>query len=332
MTKPINRRNFLRKSVVASTALGLSLEEKVLLADENRQIAANTEQSDAKDFPMGKIGNLKISRMIVGGNLTSGNAHSRDLMYVSPLLKNYFTDDKVFETWEISEECGLNTAILRLDDKVIRLINRYWDERGGKLQWIVQIKPKTMSLEYFKTDIQRAIDNGAVGAYLQGNVMDALVQKGEIDLIGEALQCIKDHKVIAGIGGHSIEVPMACEKAGFDPDFYMKTLHSPKYWTFNPANDKWGKFHVINGEAHDNVWCTRQEETIEFMKTVKKPWVAFKVMAAGSIHPKDAFKYAIENGADFICAGMFDFQVREDAIIAREILKSTGKRERSWLG
>jgi hypothetical protein len=68
------------------------------------------------------------------------------------------------------------------------------------------------------------------------------------------------------------------------------------------------------------------------MKTVTKPWIAYKVMAAGAIHPRDGFKYAYENGADFICAGMFDFQVREDVIIAREILSGQLNRQRSWRG
>lgn len=281
---------------------------------------------------MGRIGNMNISRLIVGGNLTSGFAHSRDLIYVSPLLKNYFTDEKVFETWERSEACGINTAILRLDDQVIRLVNAYWNKRSGHLQWIAQIKPKTMDFEHFQTDIKRAIENGARGAYIQGNVADFLVKDNRIELLNEALQCIKAQGVIAGIGGHSLLVPVACEKAGLEPDFYMKTLHSRNYWTFNPGNEPWDKFHVSAGKAHDNVWCTEPEETITFMGKVNRPWIAFKVMAAGAIHPKDAFQYAFENGADFVCAGMFDFQVQEDTSIAMELLASKIERNRRWLG
>ena len=60
----------------------------------------------------GKIKNVEISRIIPGGNLVAGFAHARDLIYVSPLIKNYFTDEKVIETLWLYEACGINTVIL----------------------------------------------------------------------------------------------------------------------------------------------------------------------------------------------------------------------------
>jgi NAD(P)H-dependent flavin oxidoreductase YrpB (nitropropane dioxygenase family) len=62
---------------------------------------------------------------------------------------------------------------------------------------------------------------------------------------------------------------------------------------------------------------------------VQKPWIAFKVMAAGAIQPKEAFQYSFDNGADFVLAGMFDFQVAEDAQIARDAI-AKAKRSRPW--
>jgi len=316
MSNELDRRDFLKKSLAGSAAgaIGLSFEERNLLAQASRRPAPVAPSGSGGAIPMGQIKDVKISRMFTGGNLISGFAHSRDLIYVSSLLQSYFTDEKVMETLELCEEMGINTAILRLDDHCKRILRRYWDERGGKIQWIAQIKIAPGDL----SQVTDAVDHGAVGAFIHGGVSDECVVKGRIDLLGKAVDLIKENGAIAGLGGHMVEVPMASEKAGLDPDFYMKTLHSHGYWSAEGRPE------------HDNIWSKTPEKTIEFMRSVKKPWIAYKVMAAGAIPPSRAFKYAYENGADFICAGMFDFQVREDAIIANKILAGNLNRQRPW--
>lgn len=78
------------------------------------------------------------------------------------------------------------------------------------------------------------------------------------------------------------------------------------------------------------MWCLNAEETVAFMKTVQKPWIAFKVLAAGAIPPRDGFWHAFHNGADLIAVGMFDFQVKQNCAMVKRIVKNAQQCERPW--
>jgi hypothetical protein len=278
--------------------------------------------------PVGRIGPIQVSRLICGGNLIIGSAHDRDLLYMASLMRHYFTDEKIMETWRLCEECGVNTVIGPVnspyalgEDPTIRAYKRYRQERGGRIQWIAQTYPKSTDLT---GSIKKAIDNGAVGAFVHGGIADNWVRLNRVDLLAGAIEFARKNGLIAGCACHALEVPMALEKAGVELDFYMKTLHSDNYWSATPRAERPRR----GLPPHDNMWCTRPDETIQFMRTVAKPWIAFKVLAAGAIHPRDGFRFAFDGGADFVNVGMFDFQVREDAILARDAIARSADRGR----
>lgn len=312
-----------------------SHDETKLKTDANTGATASFgRKADLKELkakvPMGKIGNVEISRIIPGGNLVSGFAHARDLVYVSPLIKSYFTDEKVIETLWLYEACGINTTIMRTDEQTIRILKKFWD-RGGKIQWLAQTYPKKDDL----TNIKMAIDNGACGAFVMGNIADKYIYENQVEHLANAVDFIKSQGVIAGTAAHSIKVPMACMDNNIDVDFFMKTFHHANYWSVQ-AEEKRGEFNPINPEGpgrddyHDNIWCASAGDTANFFKTCNKPWIAYKILAAGAIKPKDGMRFAFENGADFTCIGMFDFQVIENVNLANSIINSDLKRERKW--
>ncbi len=280
--------------------------------------------------PHGKIGNVPLSRIMIGGNLISGFAHARDLIYVSTWLKKYFTDEKVIETLWLCEACGINTAILRCDDDTIRILEKYWS-RGGKVQWLAQTYPAGDDL----SNVTKALDHGAIGAFIQGGIADKIVYEKNFDFLRKPIEYVQGKGLIAGTAAHSIMVPRTCVEQGIRPDFYMKTFHHNKYWSATPVDPENTELPVDGDDhnmAHDNIWCVSDKDTADFFKENETPWIAYKILAAGAIKPEDGIRYAFRNGADFACIGMFDFQVIENSNIACEVLNSPLDRERQWCG
>jgi hypothetical protein len=278
--------------------------------------------------PAGKIKDITLSRIMIGGNLISGFAHARDLIYVSTWLKKYFTDEKVIETLWLCEACGINTAIFRCDENTIRILEKYWNRRG-KVKWLAQTYPDGDDL----TNVKTAIDHGAIGAFIQGGIADKVVYGKQIDYLHKPIEYIQSQGLIAGTAAHSLAVPAACVQHGIKPDFYMKTFHHHNYWSATPVDPSDPELPVDGKDhnmAHDNIWCMSDKLTADFFKENNTPWIAYKVLAAGAIKPEDGLRYAFENGADFACVGMFDFQVIENANITYNIFNSDIKRDRKW--
>jgi len=304
----------------AAAAGVLSLEEQILLAQAGKDSQPRPRPTPpVEPLPQGKLGKMSISRLILGGNLIGGWAHARDLIYVSDLLKHYFTDEKILETFAIAEAHGVNVVNTHPNAKDI--VHRYWKE-GGKIQWMAQGFPDEK--DHFDS-LRKLIDAGAHSVYIQGNVGDQLVKAGKFDLINRAMDFIRDNGLPAGIAGHMLYVPQECEKQGVHADYYVKTLHAQDYFSAKrPDQDA----EVIRNRQ-DNFWCHNPDEVIAFMGKVEKPWVAYKVLAAGAISPSEGFDYAFNNGADFVLVGMFDFQIHQDCRVARDVLRAV-KRKRPW--
>jgi len=332
MSHGISRRKLIAGSIAGAAGF-VGFEEKILLAAMAQNADSNAPKStppQVASMPAGKIGKLEVSRLIIGGNLIGGWAHSRDLIYVSKLFKAYNTKEKIFETLALAEQHGINTILLA--DSLLEIINKYKKETGGKIQTIIDFRPNESNPT---AGIDKVIDEGADTIYLHGASCDNCVKRNRPEVMQKALEYIKSKGMPAGVGCHSYYVLEQCRDLKIEPDYWVKTFHHDKYWSAHPK-EKREPFTVDNkqsddhNEIHDNMFCLEPQETIDFFKTDKKPWIAFKTLAAGAIPPVNGFKYAFENGADFITVGMFDFQIAEDAVIARSVLDKTQQRERPW--
>lgn len=318
------RRDFVK--ALASLPFAAALPELGKTGFSHAEILKNVEGK----LPEGKLGDLSMSRMLIGCNQISGYAHARDLKYANTLFKAYNTDQKVVETLHMAEMAGVTAAFMTNPNYPV--FNRYLREMGGNMKSICQtyLKP-----EDFLGDIDKAVDNGANALYIQGGEADRYVREGKIAELGKAVEHIRKKGVKAGVGAHALTVIKTCEEQNIPADFYVKTFHHDKYWSAHPMEQR-EEFSVDakrsndHNQIHDNMFDLFPDKTRDYMKTIRKPWIAFKVLAGGAILPADGFRFAFENGADFICVGMFDFQVVDNVNTAIKVLAELKNREREW--
>ena len=321
MAAEMNRRKFVQSSVLASAGAALAMSSQ---GPDQTARGDDTSDSPAKAttaaLHQGMIGDLHVSRLMLGGNLLTHYTHSRDLKYVYSLAKNYNTDEKILDTLALAEDNGVNTVVVHNVPATIKLLKEH-RQRGGKMQWITcTFHALVRRFEEFNREIEELVDAGTDALYVSGVEADTLcgfrnniaasnagerTTSANIDLLGEAVDLAKAHGLPTGLGAHRIGAIEDCEKANIDVDFYLKTIHHHKYPTANIQ--------------YDSCFCPEPDRVLSVMQNVKKPWIAYKVMAAGAIPPKDAFQFALNGGADFILAGMFDFEIAEDARLLRDV-------------
>jgi len=299
------RRELLKNSLgVAALAGGVSYERRALMAHLAAPAQTAAVKDPVKGLQRGKFGKYEVSRLIIGGDPVSGIAHAGELVYQADFMKQYFNTPKILDTLTVAEQNGINTLLMRADDRIISHYNMFKKERGGTLQWIATSAPEQGDPV---ENAKRARDNGAIAVYLHGGVADDLRKAGKAEEIGEIVEGFKKLGIMAGVGAHQLDTARACVQNRLDPDFYMVTINRVNYY------------------------CSEAAEVGIFMRSINKPWIAFKVLGAGRIPPQEGFRQAFEHGGDFLAVGMFDWQIRDDVAHVQQMLSQGIDRERGWV-
>jgi hypothetical protein len=347
----LSRRGFILKTAhtvagaaAATAGMGAMSAQAANAAPETEKATSPKESKNASPesltngMPYGTIRGLKISRLILGSNVPG--AHSRDLIYVQSMGRAYCTREKMLETYELAESQGINLVL-----QGGGLVREYNQTRGGHLRTLrpVSVDPGDDRESIKRKLAEAAADDMAAASYIWGDRGDYLARAKKMDLVGTAMKLARELGIVLGVGGHDLEVPIQCEALGIKPDFYVKTFHNYNYWSATPKenrkpfcwyDDQGGNSYsgkkADHNQFHDNIWCLDPEKTIEVMRKVEVPWIAFKVLAAGAIHPLEGFPFAFRNGADCIAVGMLDFQIRANVDRVKKCAARLKDRARPW--
>ena len=166
MSAEISRREFVKGSVLASAGAamaaglaGYGSAAESPAATSGPAAAADHLQTIASGTWTGKIRGLELSRLMLGGNLISGYAHSRDLGYVGNLMCHYNTPEKIVETLEIAVGHGVNSVNTTAWDDITP-IQTYWAKYGEKIKWVVSVRPYPMEDNPYR-EIDEVVKKGA---------------------------------------------------------------------------------------------------------------------------------------------------------------------------
>lgn len=303
-----SRRGFL-KTVGALPAAMAAMPNGAVAADEPK-------------LPLVKFGKYSISRMICGSNPFGGLSHLST--FINYEMRQYYTPDQIVKTLHHCQEEGITACQgLRPD-----LYKKFTDE-GGKIHVFANGQNNPARIE-------ATAKSGAIGMHHFGVTTDVLYKQGKIDEIGEFLKRARDTGLLTGVCTHIPAVVDVVESKGWDFDYWMLAVYQ---WgrTKEELEKMFGDrrellpvetYNVIAREGYSEVFLNGDPERMyKMIRQVKKPTLAYKILAAGRKceNPKfveQAFKEAFENikPTDSIIVGFwprYTDQIAEDAEFVR---------------
>lgn len=266
-------------------------------------------------LPTMQIGDIKITRLIVGSNPFTGKSHLDKA--VDDDMKGYFSEEKAFEMLRRCEEAGINAMQSRGCMPVMGLLARY-RSAGGKLMWLAQTGK---NLDTFDEELDEMMKYTPSAVCIHGELADDLYLTGRLDKLGGLLDKIRRKNVPAGICAHFPEVLTFAEEQGLSPDYYMASLYNlsqpDRSHDVDPTGERFEESDI--------------PKMYEVIRRLGAPTVALKILGAGrrcgdQEQVRAAFLEAFTSmkPGDGVLVGMFDKyidQPRLNAEYTREAIR-----------
>ncbi|HAX42696.1 MAG TPA: hypothetical protein PLF84_17455 [Bryobacteraceae bacterium] len=276
--------------------------------------------SQAPLLPTVPLGKYPVSRLIIGSNPFSGYAYS--LPSLAQHMRDWFTPENVEATLRSAERNGINTHQLSYLPEAIEQMAQL-RESGSKLQYLVLSGGKMRDEPALIGEVAK---RGPMAIVHHGGATDQRFKAGEHAKVKEFLARVRDSGVLVGMSSHLPENIAYAEEHGWDVDFYMASFHQ---LTRNAEETR-----KLTGEMGIGTSFLEGDPArmCKVIRAVKRPCLAFKILAAGRVAEKrggleEAFRFAFENikPTDAVIVGVyprFKDEVAENAAIVRRLLAS----------
>ncbi len=270
-------------------------------------------------LPTIKLGNKKITRLILGGDPFCGNSHRTPEL--NEKMKDYFTTEKIKETLFHAQECGINAMQLRGDTHMLRVIREFRNE-GGNLYWIAETASEYLS---HVGNVNQIVKSGADAIYHHPSRTDNLFKEKKYEELKNRLKIIRESGKLVGLGTHIPEVITHAEEYNWDVDFYVASVYNiSKIDRVSMAI----LGEINQGEPFDDEDRPRMYKAVQ---NTDKPCLLFKILGDGrrcnsKEEIRKAFSEAYQNikPTDALIVGVFPQdkdQVCENIELVESILE-----------
>lgn len=291
----MRRRDFLKAGAVLGVG-GLAAKR------ESGASPGDSAHQNAGALPSIRLGTLEVSRLILGSNPFWGYSHKS--AQLDEEMKRYHTDEKIVEILDEAAACGLTALASPPDERWVRLWKSYKAGGGRLAHWISQCHGAP---EQMLAEIDRSVEAGASAVFIQGLRVEEQFAKGRFDVLRAWIDHIKEAGLPAGAAAHWPEIHPELERRAFPTDFYYQCMYN-----VSKTND----YSVAERDA-----------ATQTIRALKKPVVAYKILAAGRLPAAEGFEHAFNHIArkDGVCVGIYARraidQIRQNATYA-EMLTS----------
>jgi hypothetical protein len=295
----MHRREFLKQSGFLGASIAGGAVPSVTRS------AGAAEGPARLPMPTIRLGSLEVSRLILGTNPFGGWAHQPGEL--GKEMKAYYTPERIKATLDEAAGHGITAVAGPPDDWWTSMYTEYL-AKGGKLRtWIAQPHHPP---EGIPEEIEHAVKCGAKAVFIQGHKVEGQFENGTFEVVRGWLELIRKLGVPAGMASHRTDCHLEAQKRKFPVDFYFQCM-----------------FNVAHGDSFEK---GDPKKAVEVIRRLEKPVVAYKILGAGRVPPREGFEFAFRNirPTDGVCVGIYTKdkpkQIEEDAELARRLSAELG--------
>jgi hypothetical protein len=293
-----DRRQFLQQlSAGAIATIGSQL---TLPVSQAAQVDAAARHPGAAILPTIKIGAHSLTRLIVGGNPVEGYSHSSHAL--SQHMREYFTPERTVEFVRRCEQLGINTWQTGHgpSDKVLYTLDAL-RQNGSRIQWMC-LSYESENLKPFK----EVLSHKPIAIVHHGGETDKLFRAGKSEAVHDFVKKVHDAGIMAGVSSHNPANIAHVEEKGWENEFFMTCF----YQVSRPMDEI--RKRLGTGVLDEPFLESDRDEMTAVIQKVKRPCLAFKILAAGRLCGKpesveSAFQYAFSRikKTDGVIVGMY---------------------------